>query len=130
MDEAGDTVQETLQAGMRVGDAGELAGDAIKSSSAVRGTLTGKLEGLTAAEKTMVNDLLNAGNDVEIIPRSNISGQKTHDFLVNGVKTELKTIDIANTVIERALGKYGGELPGTVEIWTIEGIISPAKKCQ
>lgn len=123
MDEAGDTVQETLQAGMRVGDAGELAGDAIKGSSAVRGTLTGKLEGLTAAEKTMVNDLLNAGNDVEIIPRSNISGQKTPDFLVNGVKTELKTIDIANTVIERTLGKYGGELPGTVEIWTIEGII-------
>ncbi len=123
MDEAGDTVQETLQAGMRVGDAGELAGDAIKGSSAVRGTLTGKLEGLTAAEKTMVNDLLTAGNDVEIIPRSNISGQKTSDFLVNGVKTELKTIDIANTVIERALGKYGGELPGTVEIWTIEGII-------
>lgn len=125
--------------------------------SAVRGTLAGKLDGLTAAKKTMVNDLLNAGNDVEIIPRSNISGQKTPDFLVNGVKTELKTltgtslnipvtriqdgfkqgaeaviidgrntgltIDNANTVIERAVGKHGGELPGTVEIWTIEGII-------
>ncbi len=60
--------------------------------SAVRGTLAGKLDGLTAAKKTMVNDLLNAGNDVEIIPRSNIPRQKTPDFLVNGVKTELKTL--------------------------------------
>ncbi len=128
-----------------------------EGGSAVRGTLTGKLNDLTAAEKTMVNDLLNAGNDVEVIPRSNIPGQKTPDFLVNGVKTELKTltgtslntpvtriqdgfkqgaetviidgrntgltVDNANTVIERALGKYGGELPGTVEIWTTEGII-------
>ena len=135
----------------------EVADEVLESGSTVRGTLTGKLDGLTAAEKTMVNDLLNAGNDVEIIPRSNIPGQKTPDFLVNGVKTELKTltgtslntpvtriqdgfkqgaevviidgrntgltIDNANTVIERILGKYGGELPGTVEIWTIEGII-------
>ncbi|MDE6947243.1 MAG: hypothetical protein K2P14_08690 [Anaeroplasmataceae bacterium] len=128
-----------------------------EGGSAVKGTLTGKLDGLTAAEKTTVDDLLNAGKDVEIIPRSNIPGQKTPDFLVNGVKTELKTltgtslntpvtriqdgfkqgaeaviidgrntgltIDNANTVIERVVGKYGGELPGTVEIWTIEGII-------
>ena len=105
----------------------------------------------------MVDDLLNAGNNVEIIPRSNIPGNKTRDFLVNGVKTELKTLtgeslntpvtriqdgfnqgaevviidgrktgltlNDANTVIERALGKYGGELPGKVQIWTKEGII-------
>ena len=122
-----------------------------------RGTLSGKLDGLTTAERTMVDDLLNAGNNVEIIPRSNIPGDKTPDFLVNGVKTELKTLtgtslntpvtriqdgfkqgteaviidgrntgltlDDANTVIERALGKYGGELPGIVEIWTTEGIL-------
>lgn len=105
----------------------------------------------------MVDDLLNAGNDVEIIPRSNIPGSKAPDFMINGVKTELKTLtgtslntpvtriqdgfkqgaetviidgrntgltlNDASTVIERALGKYGGKLPGTVEIWTTEGII-------
>lgn len=93
--------------------------------------------------------MLNAGNDVEIIPRSNIPGNKTPDFLVNGVKTDLKTLtgkslytpvtriqdgfkqgaeaviidgrntdltlNDANTVIERALGKYG-KLPGKVQI--------------
>ncbi len=88
---------------------------------------------------------------------SNIPGNKTPDFLANGVRTELKTLtgtglntpvtriqdgfrqgaetviidgrntgltlDAANIVIERALGKYGGELPGIIEIWTTEGII-------
>lgn len=129
----------------------------VEGGTVPKGTLTGKLDGLTTAERTMVDDLLNAGNNVEIIPRSNIPGNKTPDFLVNGVKTELKTLtgtslntpvtriqdgfkqgaeaviidgrntgltlDDANTVIERALGKYGGELPGIVEIWTTEGII-------
>lgn len=129
----------------------------LKGGTVPKGTLTGKLDGLTTAERTMVDDLLNAGNNVEIIPRSNIPGNKTPDFLVNGVKTELKTLtgtslntpvtriqdgfkqgaeaviidgrntgltlDDANTVIERTLGKYGGELPGIVEIWTTEGII-------
>ena len=128
-----------------------------KGGSVPKGTLTGKLDGLTTAERTMVDDLLNAGNNVEIIPRSNIPGNKTPDFLVNGVKTELKTLtgtslntpvtriqdgfkqgaeaviidgrntgltlNDANTVIERVLGKYGGELPGIVEIWITEGII-------
>ena len=105
----------------------------------------------------MVEDLLASGKNVEIIPRSNVQSVKTPDFLVDGVKTELKTLEgtslntpvtriekgfkqgaevviidgrqteltleQANAVIERAIGKYGGELPGIVEIWTIEGII-------
>lgn len=130
---------------------------ATSGGRAVRGTLTGNVAGLTAAEKKMIDDLLNAGNNVEIIPRSNISGQKTPDLLVNGIKTEIKTltgtslntpvtriqdgfkqgaetviidgrntgitVDDANTVIDRVLGKYGGKLPGTIEIWTIEGVI-------
>ena len=135
----------------------ETGSDVLEGGTVPKGTLTGKLDGLTTAERTMVDDLLNAGNNVEIIPRSNIPGDKTPDFLVNGVKTELKTLtgtslntpvtriqdgfkqgaeaviidgrntgltlDDANTVIERALGKYGGELPGIVEIWTTEGIL-------
>jgi hypothetical protein len=121
------------------------------------GILKGSLEGLTSNERTVVNELLNQGKNVEIIPRSNLSGVKTPDFYINGVKTELKTLtgtslntpvtriqdafkqgaesviidargvglttEQANTVINRAAGTYGGSLPGTVEIWTTDGII-------
>ena len=121
------------------------------------GKLTGSLDGLTSDERTVVNELLDAGNDVEIIPRSNIPNNQTPDFYVNGVKTELKTLngtslntpltriqngfkqgaetvivdarktgmasEVAEKIMERALGIYNGELPGTVEIWTKEGII-------
>ena len=145
------TVEEIQAVVTEGGEAG------IEGGAVPKGTLIGKLDGLTTAERTMVDDLLNAGNNVEIIPRSNIPGDRTPDFLVNGVKTELKTLtgtslntpvtriqdgfkqgaeaviidgrntgltlDDANTVIERALGKYEGELPGIVEIWTTEGIL-------
>ena len=122
-------------------------------SNTGRGNLTGKLDGLTADERKVVNDLLDAGNDVEIIPRSDTA--KMPDYFVNGVKTELKTLngnslntpvtriqdgfkqgaqsviidarktgittEQAATIIDRASGVYGGELPGTVEIWTTGG---------
>ena len=122
-----------------------------------RGILIGKLDGLKPDERSMVEDLLNLGKDVEIIPRSNIPNDKTPDFFVDGVKTELKTLngsslntpvtriqdgfeqgaqtviidgrkteltlEQADTVINRALRKYGGTLPGKVEIWTNEGIL-------
>ena len=125
-------------------------------SNTSKGILTGKLDKLTSDERMMVEDLLDLGKDVEIIPRSSIQGVKTPDFLVNGVKTELKTLNGtslntpikritegfeqgASTVIidgrktnltmkeveiifDRVRGKLGGELPGTVEIWTNEGI--------
>ncbi|GLC30970.1 hypothetical protein [Clostridium omnivorum] len=54
--------------------------------------MTGSLTGLTQAERTVVNDLLSSGKNVEIIPRSAAQGVKTPDFLINGVKTELKTL--------------------------------------
>ena len=122
-----------------------------------RGTLTGKLDGLTANERAIVEELLASGKDVEIIPRSSLQNIKTPDFLVDGVRTELKilegsslntpvtriqkgfkqgaevviidgrntgvTLNEANTIINRALGTYGGKLPGIVEIWTTDGII-------
>lgn len=40
-------------------------------SSAGRGILIGKLDGLTADERKVVNDLLDVGYDIEVIPRSN-----------------------------------------------------------
>ena len=42
--------------------------------------------------------------------------------IIDGRNTGLTLYD-ANIVIERVLGIYGGEMPGTVEIWTMEGIV-------
>lgn len=128
-----------------------------KGGTGSTGKLTGSLDGLTSEERAVINELLDAGNDVEIIPRSNIPNSKTPDFYVNGVKTELKTLfgsslntpvtriqegfaqgaenviidarktgmtlEEATKVIERVLGIYSDKLPGTIEIWTIEGIL-------
>lgn len=58
-----------------------------------QGTLTGSLDKLTQVERTMVNDLLSQGKNVEIVPRSDTSGVKTPDFKVDGVLTELKTLN-------------------------------------
>lgn len=43
----------------------------------------------------MVNDLASQGKNVEIIPKS--TEAKSPDFLVDGVKTELKTLQNPNT---------------------------------
>ncbi len=51
----------------------------------------------------MVEDLLVSGKNVEIIPRSSIPGKKTPDYLINNVKTELKTLNgtSLNTPVKR-----------------------------
>ncbi len=68
-----------------------------------RGTLTGKLDKLTADERRVVEDLLSSGKNVEIIPKSNMDGVRTPDFWVDGIKTELKTINgtSPNTPVKR-----------------------------
>ncbi len=48
--------------------------------------------------------------------------QGAETVIIDGRKTGL-TLEQANTIINRALGKYGGTLPGKVEIWTTEGIL-------
>jgi len=58
------------------------------------GTLTGKLDGLTSAERKMVNDLLEKGNNVQIVPKN--PALPTPDFRINGVPTELKTLKNPN----------------------------------
>jgi len=81
----------------KAGDAAEAGEAAVQPA---RGTLTGSLNGLEPHERLMVNDLLNQGRDVEIIPRA---ATKTADFYINGVKTELKTLfsTNANTAVTR-----------------------------
>ena len=73
--------------------------DEVKTSIK-KGKLSGTLDGLTLDEKKVVQDLLDSGKNIQIIPRSN---RKTADFLINGVKTELKTLQNsnANTAITR-----------------------------
>ncbi|WP_244964924.1 hypothetical protein [Paenibacillus barcinonensis] len=77
------------------------------------GKITGSLNGLTDAEKTVVNDLTARGKNVEIIPKDPNSKVKTPDFKVDGVKTELKTLENPNvntgiTRIQKGL-KQGAE---------------------
>ena len=47
------------------------------------------------AERNMVNDLVNQGKNVEIIPQN--TQAKTFDFIIDGVLTELKTIQNPNS---------------------------------
>jgi hypothetical protein len=77
--------------------------NADSRSSPSRGLLTGTLDGLTSDERQMVEDLLVSGKNVEIIPRSSIPGEKTPDYLINNVKTELKTLNgtSLNTPVKR-----------------------------
>ena len=80
-----------------------------EGGTGVRGKLTGSLDGLTSDERTVINELLDAGNDVEIIPRSDIQNVQTPDFYVNGVKTELKTLkgSSLNTPVTRIQEGFG-----------------------
>jgi len=61
------------------------------------GKITGSLNGLTDAEKKVVGDLTASGKNVEIIPKDPNAINKTPDFRVDGVKTELKTLQNPNT---------------------------------
>ena len=58
-----------------------------------RGLLIGKLDKLTQDERNMLEDLLTRGFNVRINPRSNVNDKKTADFFVDGVLTELKTLN-------------------------------------
>ena len=73
-----------------------------------RGTLSGNKSGLTEAERKVVDDLLKSGKNVEIIPRSNISGVKTPDFKIDGILTELKTLtgSSLNTPVTRIVDGF------------------------
>jgi hypothetical protein len=78
--------------------------DAAPRTGVKPGSLAGSLDGLTASERAMVQELRAQGKNIEIIPRG---PGKTPDFKIDGVPTELKTLTVAgkNTVknaIEKA----------------------------
>jgi Contact-dependent growth inhibition CdiA C-terminal domain len=58
------------------------------------GTLSGDLGTINPVERNMVQELLNQGKDVELIPRGTT---KTPDFKIDGISTELKTLENAGT---------------------------------
>jgi len=66
----------------------------VSKPAATPGRLTGNTAGMTADERRVVNDLLERGSNVEIIPRS--PTEPRFDFRVDGVATELKTLHNLN----------------------------------
>ena len=58
---------------------------------------------LSDLEKKTWKDLLRMGNDIDLIPVSEIQGQKAADSMINGIRTELKAMSGSNqnTVIKR-----------------------------
>ncbi|AWV32369.1 hypothetical protein CD191_06930 [Paenibacillus odorifer] len=67
----------------------------LSSEKAVKmGKFIGSMDGLTNAERQVIGDLVGQGKTVEVIQKTTSS--KTPDFLVNGIKTELKTLENAN----------------------------------
>lgn len=61
------------------------------------GKVKGSLNGLSDAEKKVVSDLVASGKNVEIIPKDPAAKVKSPDFKVDGVTTELKTLENLNT---------------------------------
>lgn len=79
-------------------ESGKIGVDEVISENKIElGKLIGSLDGLTSDERKMVNDLLKQGKNIEIIPKDPKATVKTPDFLVDEVKTELKTLQNPNT---------------------------------
>jgi len=77
--------------------------------------VSGSMDNLTGAERRMVNDLLARGNNLDIIPRT---GSPQFDFRINGVSTELKSLQNpnVNTGITRIKNGFKQNNPATVII--------------
>lgn len=64
------------------------------------------LEGFSADELVIANELIGEGNVVQKIPESTVAGQRTPDALVNGVPTEFKTVTASGeTSVKNAIEK-------------------------
>ncbi len=92
--EAPDTITTILAAVSRF--AGRNADDALQGTVKA-GKIVGSTTGLEAHEVKIIDDLVGKGNTVEVVPRSNVQGVKTYDLKVNGVPTEMKTLQSPNT---------------------------------
>lgn len=76
----------------------------------------------TQAEKSMAQKLLSEGNTVEILAESKADGVRSADYLINGVKTELKTFgsvkrtdaDHLSNVISQTLKRSKGQAANAI----------------
>lgn len=86
---------------LRMGRIGKWLLRANQAQKITRGIFKGSLTGLTAAERGFIEELISLGKNVEVIPRG---AEKTADFLVNGISTELKTLTSAgNNTLKNAI---------------------------
>jgi hypothetical protein len=74
------------------------------------GKFTGSMDDLTAAEKSFVQEMLAWGKNVELIPRE-VNAGRTADFLLDGVKIELKTM---TNVVDQTANGLSGALSSTI----------------
>jgi RHS repeat-associated protein len=72
----------------------------ILSHNACGGKLIGAITDLEPQEVEFVNRLLSQGKNVEVVPRSSL---RTPDFIIDGVRTELKTISGVQTLTSDAI---------------------------
>jgi Contact-dependent growth inhibition CdiA C-terminal domain len=87
----GSTMGAATSVGLtKLGKAVSGLGELASSVGAAPGKLVGSLDGLTTAEQNFIGEMVAGGRTVEIIPRS--TAGRTADFLINGKKTELKTM--------------------------------------
>ncbi|MCL2874264.1 MAG: hypothetical protein FWE29_04950 [Defluviitaleaceae bacterium] len=70
----------------------------------------------TPGEWRVINDLVKKGKTIEMIPRSTTSGEGTPDMKVNGVRTEIKTLENANTNTGMKRAKYGFNKQGAAVV--------------
>ena len=63
--------------------------NADDAAAPARGRLVGNIDDLTPDERSFVDYVLGRGDNVEIIPTG---ADRTPDFLINGTRTELKTV--------------------------------------
>lgn len=76
------------------GDGGKVEGTPNAPDS--KGKFIGNVNELKPAERRVANDLIAEGKTVERIPESTKHGEKTPDFKVDGVLTELKSLQNPN----------------------------------
>jgi hypothetical protein len=74
------------------------------------GKIIGTLAGLTQEERAFVQELIAAGKTVQIVPRG---AGETADFIIDGVLTELKTINsLGKNTVKNAIQKAASQAPG------------------
>lgn len=98
----------------KIGEAGEIAGGVAKTAEAA-GTASkaGRLivptgRTLSAGEQVIADLLVGEGRTVEALAESTVNSVRTADFMVDGVRTELKTIsNIEGTTADKISASLG-----------------------